>query len=361
MTLITRAQVRNAMKLAKGEKAYDTALATRNFEISLFWQRSIFFWGFIGAAFVAYAALRDAHSGLSLVIVCFGLVCSVAWAWVNRGSKYWQEAWEAKVERSEDAVTGALFQVEEPLKKGNGWWLAARRYSVSKLSIAMSDYTTCLWLALLAWEGVRMIEPARATLELKRWGATAWVIFTVGYCAALLIAGRSTPRKSTIHRETDETDRGVTQMPHQEQHISEPGDPSSSTAKPGESGDGHYSVYEEHAKTLRTWLVAYGIGGPVLILSKDSIWTKLGETGLLRPMAELFLAGVVLQVLLSAVNKSAMWACYYGEIEPAYTITKRYKFGLWLSELYIIDFAIDLASMGLFAYATYLAFLALVP
>jgi hypothetical protein len=75
------------------EKRYDVSLQTRNFEIELFWKRTIFFWGFIAAAFGGYAALRNSESDLAIVVACFGAVCSLAWALVNRGSKYWQETW----------------------------------------------------------------------------------------------------------------------------------------------------------------------------------------------------------------------------------------------------------------------------
>jgi hypothetical protein len=122
---------------------------------------------------------------------------------------------------------------------------------------------------------------------------------------------------------------------------------------------GYYAVYEEHARTLRTWLVAYGIGGPVLILSQEAVWIQITKTGSLPLVAKLFLAGVVLQVVLAAVNKSAMWALYCGEVDLEYAKTKRYKFGSWLSERYVIDLALDLSSMVLFAWATYACFVAL--
>src|SRR5438105_15853414 len=95
-----------------------------------------------------------------------------------------------------------------------------------------------------------------------------------------------------------------------------------------DDGEGHYAAYAEHARTLRTWLVAYGIGGLVLILSQDSLWKRLAASGTLPLIAGLFLCGVALQVVLAAVNKSAMWAVYYGEIEPSYQKTRRHKFGL---------------------------------
>ena len=40
----------------KKAKRYDVSLQTRNFEIDLFWKRALFFWGFIAAAFIAFAA-----------------------------------------------------------------------------------------------------------------------------------------------------------------------------------------------------------------------------------------------------------------------------------------------------------------
>ena len=57
------------------------------FEIENFWKRSIFFWGFIAAALVAYAAAYDKpKSGrLLLMIAAFGLLSSIAWSLLNRG------------------------------------------------------------------------------------------------------------------------------------------------------------------------------------------------------------------------------------------------------------------------------------
>jgi hypothetical protein len=43
------------------------AAESRRFEIERFWQRSIFFWGFVAASFVAYAALYKSSHMVSLV------------------------------------------------------------------------------------------------------------------------------------------------------------------------------------------------------------------------------------------------------------------------------------------------------
>ena len=44
-----------AKKLAELQLASDI----RKFEIGLFWQRSLFFWGLIAATFLAYANIKD--------------------------------------------------------------------------------------------------------------------------------------------------------------------------------------------------------------------------------------------------------------------------------------------------------------
>ena len=133
---------------------------------------------------------------------------------------------------------------------------------------------------------------------------------------------------------------------------------SESTAQPeaAAADSGHFSVYNQHSAVLRTWLVAYGIGAPALFLSQDKIWQALAKSGTLPRIGLLFLAGVFLQVLLAALNKSVMWACYYGEQDLSYQKTRRYRGAHWLSDKYSIDLAADLGAMAAFALATYLCF-----
>jgi len=129
-------------------KQYDVALATRNFEIELFWKRSLFFWGFIASAFVGYATLEQAKSPLAIAIACFGFICSFAWTLVNRGSKRWQENWEIIVSEIEENVTGALFN-KRRIKANKPLWLSASNFSVSKIAIALSDFTVIIWFSFL--------------------------------------------------------------------------------------------------------------------------------------------------------------------------------------------------------------------
>ena len=41
----------------KDEKKFEICYKNRNFEIELFWKRSLFFWGFIASAFVSFVTL----------------------------------------------------------------------------------------------------------------------------------------------------------------------------------------------------------------------------------------------------------------------------------------------------------------
>lgn len=168
------------------EKRLQYAAEVRQFEIGLFWQRSLFFWGFSGAALVAYSAFTQPEDrDLRFMIACFGFLCSLAWTLANRGSKYWQEAWEQKVESAQEAVLGIkLFSDIAPLKKQGIVW-SARRYSVTRLTIALSDATTIAWVALGA--------NASPGLAWKAWNYPSVAAFAAAlvYAAALVIGGRS--------------------------------------------------------------------------------------------------------------------------------------------------------------------------
>lgn len=128
-------------------EAYKHASAVRSFEIESFWQRSLFFWGFVAASFVAYGSSYNSPGYFGSMIAAFGLVCSAAWSLQNRGSKYWQEAWEQKVSRLEGQVTSEnIFRGEERSEMKGPW--SGIRYSPSQLAIALSDFSALTWVCL---------------------------------------------------------------------------------------------------------------------------------------------------------------------------------------------------------------------
>jgi hypothetical protein len=106
---------------------------------------------------------------MALLISCFGLVCSIGWALQNRGSKYWQEAWEQKVMQVEKDVLGvSLFANTEDVMEKGLW--GARKYSVSRLAIAVADFASVVWLVLFldavcrSWAGLFSMSGAAVVL-----------------------------------------------------------------------------------------------------------------------------------------------------------------------------------------------------
>jgi hypothetical protein len=114
-------------------------------------------------------------------------------------------------------------------------------------------------------------------------------------------------------------------------------------------------AYLEYNRILRTWFVAFGIGGPALFLAKPEIAQRLLDGGRqLRHVALLFLIGAGCQVVGAFVNKCANWTVYFGLIDEPFTGSWSYQVGLWLVEQFWIDFILDLATLGTFGYAVWL-------
>jgi hypothetical protein len=165
----------------RNERILEIAIDIRKFEIGLFWQRSLFFWGLVGAAFVSYAALRKDYPSAAFLVSCFGLVCSVAWSLANRGSKYWQEYWEREVEKVEERVLGRQLFLGGSTRKAPDIWLAPRMYSVSKLTIALSDFSGVVWL-IIAFTHL----PAASLTNFSR-DCLHWIVFGGSVFYALLM------------------------------------------------------------------------------------------------------------------------------------------------------------------------------
>ncbi|MDI9333870.1 MAG: hypothetical protein QM533_05795 [Cytophagales bacterium] len=142
------------------EKEKDQALEmlkivsdVRKFEIDLFWRRSLFFWGFATVIITAfgYAYTNKLNKEVQLLIACCGIVCSLIWSLVNRGSKFWQKQWEDKIIIAEKNYTGSSCYFHTKLE-GQKFcdflsklpWDAG--YSVSKLTTTFSDLTMLFWI-----------------------------------------------------------------------------------------------------------------------------------------------------------------------------------------------------------------------
>lgn len=116
---------------------------------------------------------------------------------------------------------------------------------------------------------------------------------------------------------------------------------------------GFFESYASFSRTLRSWLVAYGIGAPVLFASNEHliIAVKESKNGLSIIIA--FLIGLAIQILAALIYKYAMGYLYFGELDANLKDTKRYKISDWLSEAMWVEFIMDSISICCFIFGTY--------
>lgn len=116
---------------------------------------------------------------------------------------------------------------------------------------------------------------------------------------------------------------------------------------------GYFDGYVSFARVLRSWLIAYGIGGPVLFLTNSQIAARLAESGHSRSIAILFLSGVFFQVAVALLYKGAMWFLYVGEEDEHRRKSLFYGISEWITGAFWLELIFDLGTIALFSYATY--------
>jgi hypothetical protein len=116
-----------------------------------------------------------------------------------------------------------------------------------------------------------------------------------------------------------------------------------------------WDAYAEWSKHLRTWLVAYGIGAPILFLSRKEVWDVLAASPDRRLIAKLFLGGVALQVGVATLNKWSSWGYYSTQQWPAAYGGKWWaKPAEWLVDQFWVDLLADVLTLAAFITATFL-------
>lgn len=132
---------------------YKIIVDTRKFEIDNFWKRTVFFWGAIGVLLLAYFTAKNSEDYL-IFIAYLGFSFNFIFSLSLRGSKYWQEHWETAAEKYESGLEFKLFRwkLGKTIKDNNKEvlpLLRPYRYSVSKLTMILSDITLPIWLLLI--------------------------------------------------------------------------------------------------------------------------------------------------------------------------------------------------------------------
>ena len=142
-------------------ETYKNLLDTRKFEIDLFWKRALFFWGFITVVGGAYISGKIPAANLFFVSI-IGFLFSLIFSLSTRGSKYWQEHWELLIVKYEREKKFAIYRfgtgkiIKERNKKS--CYLAPQRFSVSKLTMVVSDITAVAWLIAFIRDVSHLLE-----------------------------------------------------------------------------------------------------------------------------------------------------------------------------------------------------------
>lgn len=155
----------------KLEEAFKIALDTRKFEIELYWKRTGYFVLFIGAVFVGYYTIinttdytiiiiNTTKEGISkyqkewllLLLSALGFLLSLLWYMANRGSKFWQENWEAQIEELSTHLGVPIFGIIKRREHSIRNLMQEYPFSVSKVNQMVSLIITFTWLLMLCKE-----------------------------------------------------------------------------------------------------------------------------------------------------------------------------------------------------------------
>ena len=153
------------------------AYELRDFEISHYWKRAQYFWGFLAVIYAGFFATvlgfeKDGNFNINyILIVCsVGCIFSFAWYLVNRGSKMWQEHWEVIINLYEKELDRELYSIKPKVKSH---FFNAGKFSVSRVNIVVS------FLVFVSWIGLWVYTIIEYKLPLKSYILTA-IITLIG-------------------------------------------------------------------------------------------------------------------------------------------------------------------------------------
>ncbi|MBJ8825981.1 hypothetical protein I5402_20885 [Citrobacter freundii] len=141
--------------------ALDKAHDIRKFEIELYWKRATYFFAFftvITAAF-GYLFTSEKYSLFAPGVSIIGIVLSICFIYVNKGSKYWQCNWEYLIDKLEVYITGNLYKVyffkstddQRPSVSDINLLISYTICSIWHLMFFISLYMTTHWQLITFW------------------------------------------------------------------------------------------------------------------------------------------------------------------------------------------------------------------
>ncbi|WP_339837254.1 hypothetical protein [uncultured Maribacter sp.] len=156
--LIDSTQKKKEMTDVKLEEQLKRAYELRDFEITHYWKRAQYFWGFLAVVYAGFfASLIAASKGnkieieFILIICSIGCIFSFAWYLVNRGSKRWQEHWENIINEIESKLNKPLYSLRPKVKTSA---FNAGNFSVSRINITVSFLIFVSWILMWAYTAI---------------------------------------------------------------------------------------------------------------------------------------------------------------------------------------------------------------
>jgi uncharacterized membrane protein len=165
--------------------AFKRACENRDFEISNFWKRALYFGGFIAIIFNGYVNILTGKnadavkaSPLDLYLILLGIIFSVAWLLAIKGSKQWQENWEQHINKLEDEITGPLYKTI--------YCEGERLYSVSKICKMLAWIIIGVWVFIFFKYLYKNWGMLKNTLS--NWDTKIFVIFPILITVIVVLA-----------------------------------------------------------------------------------------------------------------------------------------------------------------------------
>ena len=175
---------KNCIKQISISTVYETLWKCRDFEIDHVWQRAVFLSAFLLACFAGYGSVvvgfataekvtipLQMINTLLLGIAMVGLILSLIWIMMAKGSKAWYEHYERAIAAFEQRI--GLFEVDSFVGVLNAhkmigfeipptsswiWNTKGGAYSVAKINIVIGHVSSLVWLGLIV---VHLVISAR--------------------------------------------------------------------------------------------------------------------------------------------------------------------------------------------------------
>lgn len=197
-------------------EVYKRLLETRDFELTTFWQRSIFLGTFLSLSYTGYGVLGlkllETKGGeaiwlvgnlFAIVIACFGIIVSTLWILMAKGSKLWYEWQETAISAFVHGLApksafdadyiqdAAAFKIGWTAEFDNRWREVKKDnflfspnggpFSVSKVTICIGQFSLMGWILVGTFH--LMVLAIGCQAEFGKFLSTRGM--TIGGCALL--------------------------------------------------------------------------------------------------------------------------------------------------------------------------------